>query len=152
MADNRSNAALNLVVPQRAPQRQAPKAPAKPRMVPKKKKSPKQAAQEMLGAILRSAKITAVCVCLLIMMSMLIFERAQLMTLNSQKSKLEDQLQEVKSDTVRLESQFNSLVSVDSVEEYARSELGMIKRHKSDITFFANDGVDEIVIPDSVGN
>lgn len=66
------------------------------------------------------------------------------MALNNEQYRLTNELSEVKSDTVRLESEFNRLVSVDSVEEYARTQLGMIKRQKYQIHFFQNEGTDEI--------
>lgn len=146
MADNTS-AALHLAAPVRIPVRPKAPVPQKPQVVRKKKKSGAERAREAVQTILHSAKVFAVCASLLVMMTVLIFQRAQLTALNNKQYRLNNTLSEVKSDTVRLESEFNRLVSVDSVEEYARSELGMVKRQKYQIHFFRNEGTDEIRIP-----
>ena len=141
MASNTSTA-YRSAEPLRLPVR--PQAPQKPTVVRKRKKTRAERLHEAVQTAVHSAKIMAVCISLLLMMTVLIFQRAQLMALNNEQYRLTNELSEVKSDTVRLESEFNRLVSVDSVEEYARTQLGMIKRQKYQIHFFQNEGTDEI--------
>ena len=121
----------------------------KPQLVPEKKKTRQQARRTAKSTAVRTVKIAAVTVSLLILFSMLIFERAQLIQLNTRKAAAEKNLETVQSETVRLEAAFNSKVSVDNVEEYAKNELGMIKRQKYQIRFFPNDGEDEILLADA---
>ena len=56
-----------------------------------------------------------------------------------------------KSETVRLESLFNSKVSVENVEEYAKNKLGMVKRSSYQVRFFLNDNSDQVVLVDKAG-
>ena len=97
---------------------------------------------------IRLARIALVCIAAFIMLSLLIYQRAQLASLNMDKVRAEEQLSKAKSETVRLEALFNSKVSVENVEEYAKKELGMVKRSSYQVHFFENDNDDEIVIVD----
>jgi cell division protein FtsB len=150
MTYNSSAAPRLTAVPQRElptrPNRHA--APAQPYLVPRKRPSDEQRKKAAKASRLSAVKIMVIAVLMLGMLSMLIFERAQLIKLNSARAVLEQELQEVRSDTVRLEAQFNSRVSVESVEEYAKKELGMVKQQKYQVHFFANDNEDEIVLLD----
>lgn len=96
----------------------------------------------------RVTKIVMLSVMLLAMFSALVFERVQLLNLNSEAARLEERISDAESETVRLESEFNSLFSIDSIEKYAEEELGMVKRQKYQVRFFTNDSEDEIVLFD----
>lgn len=150
MASVRSAAAVDFAAPQQIPVKPKKHAPQQPKVVPKQKKSGAERMQEALHAITHSAKIMVICISLMAMMAVLIFLRAKLLTLGKEQSDLANELSVVKSDTVRLESEFNRRVAVDSVEEYARNVLGMVKRQKYQITFFKNDSSDEIHLVDSI--
>ncbi len=151
MTTYNSSAAPRLnAVPQRdlppRPNRHA--APAQPYLVPRHKPNSAQRRAEVKASRSRAVKIMLIAVCMLGMLSMLIFQRAHLIKLNSDRAALEQKLQEVRSDAVRLEAQFNNRVSVESVEEYAKKELGMVKRQKYQVHFFTNDNKDEIILLD----
>lgn len=151
MADFRSSAAPKLTA---VPAREFPPRPnrhassAAPRLVSESRQSRAQRRKAARAARIRAVKIFFVAVCMLTMLSMLIYERAQLIKISSDRVAAEQELQEIRSDKVRLEAQFNNRVSVDSVEEYAQKELGMVKRQKYQIHFFKNDNEDEIVLLD----
>lgn len=150
MADN-TNAATRIAEPIQLPVRPKETAPRKPVVVRKRKKSRQKRMQEMIQTATHSAKIVAVCVCLLTMLTILIFQRAKLTMLNNEQYRLNTQLSDLKSETVRMEAEFNSMASVDSIEEYARTKLGMVKRQNSLVRFFENDGTDEIIIVGAMG-
>ena len=85
-----------------------------------------------------------------VMLAMLIVQRAQIATLDVQIVETQIKLDEAKSETVRLESLFNSMASVESVEEYAKEKLGMVKRSRNQVSFFVNENSDEILLLDDV--
>ena len=141
----KNSAAVQIAAPQRVPVRPS-KHTSVPRLVPAPKARPVTRAQRARAARIRAAKIIAVSVCMLIMLSLLIFERAKLIELNLRKAAAEETLQAAQSETVRLEAQFNSMVSVENVEEYAREKLGMVKRQGRQVQFFSNQNEDEILL------
>ena len=95
-------------------------------------------------------RIVVVSAVAFVMLAMLIVQRAQLATLDVQIVRTQTQLDEAKSETVRLESLFNSIASVESVEEYATNKLGMVKRTRNQVSFFTNDNSDEILLLDGI--
>lgn len=119
-----------------------------PHLVPEKRDAAKMNVAAQKEAAKRAVKIASVSVALLIMFSTLVFQRVQLLSLNSQATKIQQRIDDAESETVRLESEFNSLFSIDSIEKYAEEELGMVKRQKYQIRVFANESEDEIVLFD----
>ena len=141
----RSSAAVQIAAPQRVPVRPARHISA-PHLVPAPPRS-RAVRRQMARRSRRSVlKIAAASLCMLIMLSLLIFERAQLISLNIKKAEAEERLRIAQSETVRLESEFNSMVSVENVEEYAKNKLGMVKRQGQQMQFFRNQDEDEIVL------
>lgn len=141
----KNTAAVRIAAPQRVPARPSKHATV-PYLVPSPKPSRRERVQSAKEASLRTVKIVAVSVCMLIMLSLLIFERASLIKLNLQKAAAEEALHTAQSETVRLEAQFNGMVSVENVEQYAREKLGMVKRQGRQVQFFQNTNEDEILL------
>ena len=141
----KNSAAVQIAVPQRIPVRPS-KHSSVPHLVPAPKVRHTARVQTMRATRLRVVKIIAVSVCMLIMLSLLIFERAKLIELNLRKAAAEETLRTAQSETVRLEAQFNGMVSVENVEEYARDKLGMVKRQGRQVQFFRNQNEDEILL------
>ena len=134
----RNSAAVQIAAPQRVPVRPS-KHTNMPHLVPAQPRSRvarKQLARQTRRRVL---KIAAASICMLIMLSLLIFERAKLIELNIEKANAEERLRIAQSETVRLEAELN-------VEEYAKNKLGMVKRQGRQVQFFSNQNEDEIVL------
>ena len=59
--------------------------------------------------------------------------------LTNYQSELADErtaLKTAQSENVRLQMQFNSLMSMDKIEEYAQTKLGMVKRESYQVRYF----------------
>ena len=59
--------------------------------------------------------------------------------LTNYQSELADQkaaLQTAQSENVRLQMKFNSIMSIDNIDEYAQTKLGMVKRENYQIRYF----------------
>lgn len=146
MAVQTSNAAARLAAPQRKAPVRPQKPDVRPHLVPSKQQ-PRRVQRAAVSAV-RIARIAVICVIALTMLSLLIYQRAQLASLNVERVHAEEQLTNARSETVRLEALFNSKVSVENVEEYARNKLGMVKRSSYQVHFFRNDNTDQIVLVD----
>ena len=138
-----------------APQRDYPyrpqQRPVKPHLVPEKKHSRAERVAHAAAVSRRAARIMLISLTAFVMLAMLIVQRAKIATLDMQIIEAQTQLEEVKSETVRLESLFNSMASVESVEEYATNKLGMVKRTRNQVSFFVNENSDEIILESAIG-
>lgn len=147
MAAQRSSAAARIAAPQREiPYR--PQRPVKLRPVPEKKRSRADRAAHAAAVSRRALRIVLVSAVTFTMLALLIVQRAQIATLDVKIVSTQIKLDEAKSETVRLESLFNSMASVESVEDYATNRLGMVKRTRNQVSFFVNDNTDEILLLD----
>ena len=150
MAAQRSSAAARMAAPQREIPYRPQQLPAKPRLVPQKKRSRADRVAHAAATSRRVLRIAIISVVAFVLLAMLIVQRAQIATLDMQIVKTQTQLEEAKSETVRLESLFNSIASVESVEEYATEKLGMVKRTRNQVSFFVNNNSDEILVLDGL--
>lgn len=141
----KNSAAVQIAAPQRVPIRPS-KHTGMPVVVPVRPQTPASGTAHLRRSAYRTLKIFLVSVCMLAMLSLLIFERAQLIELNIRKANAEEELRIAQSETVRLEAEFNSMVSVENVEEYAVNKLGMVKRQGRQVQFFSNENKDEILL------
>ncbi|MBR5619821.1 MAG: hypothetical protein IKW76_08795 [Clostridia bacterium] len=149
MAAQRSSAAARIAAPQREiPYR--PQHPVRLRPVPEKKRSHADRAAHAAAVSRRALRIVLVSAVTVTMLALLIVQRVQIATLDMNIVKAQQQLDEAKSETVRLGSLFNSMASVESVEDYAANHLGMVKRTRNQVSFFVNDNTDEILLLDGV--
>ena len=148
MAAQRSFAAARMAAPQREiPYRPQP---VKPHLVPEKKVSRADRAAHAAATSRRALRIILISAAAFVMLAFLIVQRAQIASLDVQIVKAQTQLDEARSETVRLESLFNSMASVENVEEYAKNRLGMVKRTRNQVSFFVNENSDEILLLDGV--
>ena len=118
----------------------------KPELVRTKPKTAEQAWEDLLARFKRTLKIFTVSALLFTMFGSLVYERAQLVELTRSETVLADELKEAQSRKVSLEAQFNALISIDKVEEYAKNELGMVKRQRCQTKYFVNEGGDKVVL------
>lgn len=150
MAASRSTAAARMTAPQREIPYRPQRRPVKPHLVPEKRRSRADRVAHAAATSRRALRIVLISAVTFVMLAMLIVQRAQIASLDVQIVKTQTQLDEAKSETVRLESVFNSMASVESVEEYAVNKLGMVKRTRNQVSFFANENSDEIILLDGV--
>lgn len=151
MAAQRSSAAARVTAPQREVPYRPQQRPERPYVVPEKKHSRAERVANAAAVSRRALRIVLISVVAFTMLALLIVQRAQIATLDVQIIKTQTQLDEAKSETVRLESEFNSIASVESVEDYAKNKLGMVKRTRNQIFFFTNDNSDEILLLNGAG-
>lgn len=123
-----------------------PAPPKKPELVRPKPKTAEQAWEDLLARFKRTLKIFTVSALLFGMFGSLVYERAQLVELTRNETVLAEALKEAQSRNVSLTAQFNSLISIDNVEEFAKNELGMVKRQRCQTKYFVIEGDDKVVL------
>ncbi|NLO45000.1 MAG: hypothetical protein GX107_00625 [Clostridiales bacterium] len=128
------------------PARRSPAPVKKPELVRPLPKTAEQAWAELMALFKRTIKIFTVSALLLAMFGSLIYQRAQLIELTRSETVLTEELRVAKSRKVSLEAQFNSLISIDNVEEFAKNELGMVKRQRCQTKYFVNNGDDKVIL------
>ena len=95
--------------------------------VQKKPKSAAQIRRESIASALRAVKLFFVSAVLILLFGSVLFAKISLVTLQSEASDWELKIKEAQSENTRLMMQLNSTVSLDKVDEYAVSVLGMHK-------------------------
>lgn len=149
MAVQSSNAAVRMGAPQRETTVRPRRQNEKPHLVPRRHRAKRT--RNAAASAIRVTRIALICITAFVMLSLLIYQRAQLAMLDVESVRVQEQLTKSKSETVRLESIFNSKVSVENVEEYAKNKLGMVKRSSYQVRFFLNDNSDQVVLADKAG-
>ena len=84
--------------------------------------------------------------CLLTVLGMLIYMQAKLDNVNRQIARTEKTLEETKSETVRLQMELNSIISIDKVEDYAVNTLGMVKIESGQVEYIDLSGEDKVIL------
>jgi cell division protein FtsB len=123
-----------------------PPPPKKPELVRPKPKTAEQAWEDLLARFKRTVKIITVSALLFGMFGSLVYERARLVELTRQETVLTEALKEAQSRNVSLTAQFNSLISIDNVEKFAKDELGMVKRQRYQTKYFVVEGDDKVIL------
>ena len=105
-------------------------------------------AQKELAAHTRFIAVVSMCVAV-VFVSLF----ACMLGLNSQIDEkitkinsVQNQIDEAKSDQVRLEAELDALVSIDKIDDYALNVLGMIKLEDYKITYIENQDDNHVVI------
>ena len=70
--------------------------------------------------------------------------------LENEASAIETQIGDAVSENTRLVVELNSKVSLEKVEDYAVSVLGMNKLERYQVHYFGNGGTDKVVLADGV--
>ncbi|MCL2508553.1 MAG: hypothetical protein FWF05_05190 [Oscillospiraceae bacterium] len=138
-----SSAAYNLPAP--APLRKPQAPPKKPELVPKKPKTREQALREFVVTAKRVVKIFLASAIVLAMFGVLLQQRAELVILSTQISQLQSDIKKAENKKVSLEVSFNSLISIEKVEEYAQNELGMVKQQRYQTKWLKSNNGDRIL-------
>lgn len=135
-------------VPQQSPRR-APKAPPRPVVVPERRKSREERRAEAVAHRRKVVKVFVISMMLFSMLFSSIYVRVQLSELSAETNVKQKELSTLKSEHTRLKMQFDALVSLDKVELYAKTKLGMVKRERYQITYLDIDSGDEVLLLDS---
>ena len=146
MTDYNRSEALDLSLynlPALQPEYQAPE---RKKPVQKKAKSAVQIRRESVASALRAVKLFFVSAVLLVLFGSVLFSKISLVTLESQVGEWELKIKEAQSENTRLVMQLNSAVSIDKVDEYAVSVLGMHKLERYQVHYFGNMDGDEVVV------
>ena len=120
--------------------------PEREKPVQRKTKTAAQIRSESIASALRAVKLFFVSAVLLLLFGLVLFSKISLVTLESEAGDWEIKLKEAQSENTRLVMQLNSAVSLDKVDEYAVSVLGMHKLERYQIHYFGNTDGDEVVV------
>lgn len=130
-----------------APKINAP-AQKKPQLelVKKNKPSQKQLRAQSIVAGKKTAKIFVIAVAALLFFAAVIYSRVQLDEINRDISRVENSIKTAKSDTVKLNNELNSIVSINKVEDYAVNNLGMVKVQDYQVVYVDLSDPDEVIV------
>lgn len=103
--------------------------------------NPRTVSSEQVDAEVKKSRVAAlraslIALAALIVLGSLIYSRV---ILTNSRIELADQktaLKTAQSENIRLQMQFNSVMSIDKVEEYAQTKLGMVKKESYQVRFF----------------
>lgn len=126
--------------PARQPQRRPNQRPdLKP--VKRPQKSAGQIKREQHESFIKTIKICMLAFTFVALFGTLIYGEVRLNTLQSETARIQEQLKIAQSENVRINMENNSKVSLDKVEEYAITKLGMIKseNNQSEYIEFSKD-------------
>ncbi len=129
----------------------APRIDNRPEQKPQQAKKPKSEAQirkESAASVLRALKIFAVSVTLLLLFGAVLFSKISLIKLEKDLAEIETKISDVQSENTRLMMQLSSDASIEKVDAYAVSVLGMSKLERYQIHYFDNGDVDKVVVAD----
>ena len=112
----------------------------------KKNRSVAQARKESVASALRAVKLFMVSITLLVLFGAVLFSKVSLIELENETSKMQSKINEAKSENTRLVMQLNSNASIEKVDAYAVSVLGMNKLERHQIHYFEDRDADKVVI------
>lgn len=120
-----------------------------PKLLEPKTKTKAQVENEVKASRVAAAKACAVALVMLVVLGSLIFSRVQLSEKQAVLKQANTELSTSQSENIRLQMQFNSMMSMDKVEEYAQSKLGMVKRESYQISYFDISSSDGAILTKS---
>ncbi len=113
-----------------------------PKLLKEKPISRKTASAQAKVSRAAAAKACAVAFMLLMVIGSLIYCRVILTDLQVDLNNAKSELSASESEYTSLKMKYNSILAPDKVEEYARNELGMVKRENYQIRYFDISGKD----------
>jgi cell division protein FtsL len=96
-------------------------------LVQKTRQTAAQVRQQTAADTRRAIKVMLIAVAILAFMAVAIYSRVQLDEINREIKKVEQKIELAESDSIRINNELNSIVSINNVEDYAVNELGMVK-------------------------
>lgn len=116
------------------------------RLVTRKKKTTVEAKNEMRATALRAAKVLTVAAVLLSLFAALLYSKLRVDELDRQIAKTESNLTAAQAETVRLNMQLDSTISLEKVDDYAQNVLGMVKAENYQIEYIDLSGDDKVTV------
>lgn len=107
-----------------------------PKLIQSKPISFEQAQMEIKASRIAALRAGVIAIVALLILGSLIYSRVMLTNYQSELADQKAALKTEQSENVRLQMQFNSLMSMDKIEEYAQTKLGMVKRESYQVRYF----------------
>lgn len=127
-----------------APRRDIPA--QQPRPAVKKPNTAAQIRRESVSSALRALKLFVVSATLILLFGAVLFSKVSLIELEQESAEIKSKISEAQSENTRLVMQLNSSVSIEKVDAYAVSVLGMHKLERYQIHYFENRDGDKVVV------
>lgn len=124
----------------------APQIERRPAQQPPRPKTSTQARKASVSSALRMLKLFVVSVTLMLLFGAVLFSKINLVKIEEDKAEFEAKLNEARSENTRLVMQLNSSASIEKVDAYAVSVLGMHKLERYQIHYFENRDGDRVVM------
>ena len=122
----------NAYIPQETPKKRI----QKPKLLETKPVSRMQTAQEARESTKMAIRACAFALTMFLTSGAIIVCHVQLTNLQIDLTKKQNELSVVESENISLKMKYNSMMSMDKIEEYAQSELGMVKRESYQVEYF----------------
>ncbi len=122
----------NAYVPQETPKKRI----QKPKLLETKPVSRMQSAQEARESTKMAIRACAFALTMFLTIGAIIVCHVQLTNLQIDLTAKQNELSVVESENISLKMKYNSMMSMDKIEEYAQSELGMVKRESYQVEYF----------------
>lgn len=122
----------NAYIPQETPKKRI----QKPKLLETKPVSRMQTAQEARESTKMAIRACAFALTMFLTIGAIIVCHVQLTNLQIDLTKKQNELSVVESENISLKMKYNSMMSIDKIEEYAQSELGMVKRESYQVEYF----------------
>lgn len=116
------------------------------KLVTKNRHTAARLQQEANAASLKAVKILAVAVVILIFMSLAIYSRVQLDEVNREINSVQNKMELAESDTIRLNNELNSMISINNVEDFAANKLGMVKVQDYQVVYVDLSTDDQVIV------
>lgn len=107
-----------------------------PTVINSKPISFEQAQTEIRASRIAALRAGVIAIVALLILGSLIYSRVMLTNYQSELADRRSELKIAQSENVRLQMQFNSLMSMDKIEDYAQAKLGMVKRESYQVRYF----------------
>ena len=122
----------NAYIPQETPKKRI----QKPKLLETKPVSRMQTAQEARESTKMAIRACAFALTMFLTIGAIIVCHVQLTNLQIDLTKKQNELSVIESENISLKMKYNSMMSMDKIEEYAQSELGMVKRESYQVEYF----------------
>lgn len=122
----------NAYVPQETPKKRI----QKPKLLETKPVSRVQTAQEARESTKMAIRACAFALTMFLTIGAIIVCHVQLTNLQIDLTAKQNELSVVESENISLKMKYNSMMSMDKIEEYAQSKLGMVKRESYQVEYF----------------
>lgn len=121
-------------------------APKKEKPAVKRAKTAAQHRKESVSSVLRALKLFLVSATLLLLFGSVLFSRISLIEREKDIAEITAKIDEAESENTRLVMALNSSVSIEKVDAYAVSVLGMQKLERYQVRYFENRDGDKVVM------